>query len=79
VHGLAEVGNEGRTWVVAGGSAGAAAWQLTFQQLHAPILATGLVTEAELAAACARLTDPTLAFLAQVTLAAWGRRPLAVV
>ena len=60
-----------------GGTAGAAAWCLTLDQLHGPLLASGAVTDEDLGATLALLDDPGFAFLSQVTVAAWGRRPAA--
>jgi SAM-dependent methyltransferase len=72
--GLAEVGTEGRVRIWPGGSAGAAAWRLTFEQLRGEMAAQGLDDETVQAAAGA-LRDPNFAFISQVTMAAWGRRP----
>jgi SAM-dependent methyltransferase len=72
--GLADIGTEGRVRLWAGGSAGASAWRLTFEQLQPDMAARGL-DPAMIAAAIRACQDPGFAFMSQVTMAAWGRRP----
>jgi SAM-dependent methyltransferase len=71
--GLADIGTEGRVRLWPGGSAGASAWQLTFEQLQPDMVARGLdpATIADAVRAC---QDPGFAFMSQVTMAAWGQR-----
>lgn len=72
--GLADVGSEGRVSMWHGGQAGGRVYQLTFAQLRAPMLASGLVTEADVDGAIALCDDPRLSVMSQVVMAAWGRR-----
>jgi SAM-dependent methyltransferase len=69
---LADIGTEGRARLWPGGSAGASAWQLTFEQLQPDMVAGGVdpVTIADAIRAC---QDPGFGFMSQVTMAAWGR------
>jgi SAM-dependent methyltransferase len=71
--GLADIGTEGRVRLWPGGSAGASAWQLTFEQLQPDMAARGL-DPATIADAIRACQDPGFAFMSQVTMAAWGRR-----
>jgi SAM-dependent methyltransferase len=71
--GLAGIGTEGRATIWPGGSAGAAAWQLTFEQLLPEMTARGL-DQATAAAAIAACRNPGFSFLSQLTIAAWGQR-----
>jgi SAM-dependent methyltransferase len=73
--GLAEVEAEGRAAMWHGGQAGGLVWRLTFEQLREPMVASGLVSEKDVALAIVLCDDPRLTFLSQVTMAAWGRRP----
>jgi hypothetical protein len=75
--GLADVGCEGRAAMWRGGEAGGTVWRLTLTQLREAMLATGLVTTADIDAAIALCADARFSFLSQVTMAAWGRRPRA--
>jgi SAM-dependent methyltransferase len=71
--GLADIGTEGRVRLWPGGSAGAAAWRLTFEQLQPEMAARGL-DPAAIATAIRACRDPGFAFMSQVTMAAWGQR-----
>ncbi len=73
--GFVEFGAEARAFRWQGGSPGGGIDWANIQQLRAPILATGLVNEAELEADLAKLDDPQGAYASPVTWAAWGRRP----
>jgi SAM-dependent methyltransferase len=72
--GLADIGTEGHVRLWAGGSPGAAAWRLTFEQLRRDMAALGL-DHATIAAAIGACEDPGFTFLSQVTMTAWGQRP----
>ncbi|MGH3099067.1 MAG: hypothetical protein ACRDMV_24025 [Streptosporangiales bacterium] len=61
-----------RIWV--GGSPGAEAVRLTFQQIGDAMLTAGLAG-GDLDEALALCRDPSFSFLSQTTVAAWGRRP----
>jgi SAM-dependent methyltransferase len=71
--GLVGIGTEGRATIWAGGSTGAAAWQLTFEQLMPEMTALGL-DQATIMAAIAACQDPGFSFMSQLTIAAWGQR-----
>jgi len=73
--GLADVACDGRAGVWRGGEPGGVAWSLTFLQLRDAMIAAGRVTAADVDAAIAACETPGFAFLSQVTMAAWGRRP----
>jgi hypothetical protein len=71
--GVADVGTEGHVRLWPGRSAGAAAWQLTFEQLRTEMTARGL-DDTTVAAAIGACQDPGFSFMSQVTMTAWGRR-----
>jgi SAM-dependent methyltransferase len=73
--GLVGVESEGRAGTWRGGGPGGLVWRLTFDQLREAMVASGTVTAPEVDEAVALCCDPELAFLSQVTMAAWGRRP----
>jgi SAM-dependent methyltransferase len=73
--GLADVACEGRASMWRGGEAGGTVWRLTFTQLREPMLASGLVTSADIDDAIALCDDPEFWFVSQLTMAARGRRP----
>jgi hypothetical protein len=72
--GLTEVGGEGRVFMNLGGSE--MSNPLSQSPVRAALLATGMVTEAEIDAFLALLRDPTVALMRNILMAAWGRRPL---
>lgn len=74
-HGLEDVATEGRAFVWSGGSPGTRAWSVTLEQLFDEIIATAMISADELNQVIECLSDPNLAFLSQLTVAAWGRRP----
>lgn len=76
-RGFVHVGNEGRIRVSNGRSASARLARLNFEQLRAPILATGLLTVAEFEADLARLDDENFEWRSLIIWTAWGQRPLA--
>jgi SAM-dependent methyltransferase len=73
--GLLETGIEGRVFIWPGGSTGATLSRLNYEQLRDAILATGLLTEEELATDLARLDDHELEIRSPILWTAWGRRP----
>jgi SAM-dependent methyltransferase len=73
--GLVAVAAEGRVTVAQGGSAASRFWQLTNEQMREGMLATGLMTAAELARYEALLEDPAVTYLMPMAVAAWGQRP----
>jgi SAM-dependent methyltransferase len=74
--GLADIGTEGHVRLWPGGSPGATAWRLTFEQLRSDMAALGL-DHATIAAAIEACEDPGFTFMSQVTITAWGQRPSA--
>jgi SAM-dependent methyltransferase len=72
--GLADVGTEGHVRLWAGGTAGAEAWRLTFEQLRPEMAAVGL-DDAAIGAAIRACEDPGFTFMSQTTMTAWGQRP----
>jgi SAM-dependent methyltransferase len=75
--GLADTGTEGHVRLWPGGSPGATAWRLTFEQLRSDMAALGL-DQATIATAIEACQDPGFTFMSQVTIAAWGQRPSGV-
>jgi SAM-dependent methyltransferase len=75
--GLDDVDAEGRVSICEGGSPGAVAWQLTFEQLRNEIVEAGAASYEEVAQFVTLLDDPEVTFESQVTMAAWGRCPVA--
>jgi SAM-dependent methyltransferase len=71
--GLADTGAEGHVRLWRGGSPGAVAWRLTFEQLGRDMAALGL-DDATIAAAAGACEDPGFTFMSQVTMTAWGQR-----
>ena len=72
--GLADVGTEAHARLWRGGSPGATAWRLTFEQLHSDMAAVG-IDDATIASAIAACEDPGFTFMSPVTITAWGQRP----
>ena len=72
--GLTEVGCEGRATMWRGGEAGGQIWRLSITQLRDSMLASGLVTPADVDDAIA-LSDGALSCMSPLVMAAWGRRP----
>ena len=71
--GLVGVATDGRCQIWPGGSAGARAWQLTFEQLRHAMVELGTSSNV-VDTAIGVLADPTRTFMSQVTMAAWGFR-----
>jgi SAM-dependent methyltransferase len=72
--GLADIGCEGRAYMWQGGGPGGTIWRLTLIQLRDPMIASGLVTPADLDALFDLCDDPRLRIMSQVVMAGWGRR-----
>jgi SAM-dependent methyltransferase len=73
--GLADVGCEGRASMWRGGQAGGDAWRLTVAQLREPMIASGIVSAADLDALVPLCDDPRFSIMSQIIMAGWGRRP----
>lgn len=74
--GLADVGAEGRVYVMRGGHPSSVLPRYTFERVRAPIVASDALSEADFAAALALFDDPEVAMTSHVMMAAWGRRPV---
>jgi SAM-dependent methyltransferase len=72
--GLADVAGEGRVSMWRGGQAGGNVWRLTLNQLRDAMVASGLVTSADVDAVIALCHDPAFAFVSPIVMAARGRR-----
>ncbi len=72
--GLADGGTDGHARLWRGGSPGATAWRLTFEQLRRDMTALGL-DDATITAGIGACEDPGFTFMSQVTITAWARRP----
>jgi SAM-dependent methyltransferase len=71
--GLADIGTEGHAGLWPGGSPGATAWRLTFEQLRDDMAALGL-DHAAIATAIEACEDPGFTFLSQIMMTAWGQK-----
>ncbi len=58
-----------------GGTPVAAWWQLTLVKMCEPVVATGGLSEAEVAEALAACDDPDFCMVSPTLVVAWGRRP----
>ncbi len=72
--GLRDIETEGRIFIWQGGSLGADMVRANLEQLREPILATGLISEAEFNADLTRLLDPSLTTPSPIMWASRGRR-----
>lgn len=73
--GLDDVGAEGRTFMVQGGSWPAGeVWQLTAAQVSEPMVSAGLLTPEEMAQVVTLLGDPRFSWMEGLVMAAWGRK-----
>ncbi len=77
MHGLVDLGAEGRVAVARGGSPTGQVWRLTTEQLRGAIVGTGLVTEHDLERYLELLEHPDFVWLMPTMVAVWGRRPAA--
>jgi len=75
--GLVDVGNEGRVFVMAGGSPGARWFQLSMEQVRDRLVGPGKLTDAEVDRMLGLFADPAWAALSPIIFAAWGRSPRA--
>jgi SAM-dependent methyltransferase len=74
-QGLIEVGNEGRVFVMEGGSPGARWFRLSLAHLRPRLVGTGLLSDAEVDRMLALFDDPNWAAYSPIIVGAWGRRP----
>jgi len=73
---LVDIGSEGRVGMWRGGEPGGLVWRLSLDQLRDGLLDGGYAQAADLDVVAAALEDPAFSFMSQVTMAAWGRRPV---
>jgi SAM-dependent methyltransferase len=73
--GLADVRAEARLSMWYGGSPGASLTRANFEQLHAVLIASGLLSEEEWQLDIRRLDDPDFVVPSPIMWTAWGRRP----
>jgi SAM-dependent methyltransferase len=71
---LAEIANEGRVFVMEGGSPGALWFQLSMEQLRPGLVGSDKLSDAEVDRMLELFADPEWAALSPVIFAAWGRR-----
>lgn len=76
-HKLTEIEAEGRTLMLEGGSGGARAFQLTFDQLREPMLRSGMISARDLDNVIDLLDDEDWMFMSMVIMAVRGRKPAA--
>jgi SAM-dependent methyltransferase len=74
-EGLVEIANEGRVFVMEGGSPGARWFQLSLSHLRARLVGEGLLSDTEVDRMLALFDDPDWAAYSPIIVAAWGRRP----
>ena len=72
--GLADVGNEGRVWVMEGGSPGARWFRLSMQQVRGRLVGAGKLADADVDRMLELFEDPAWPALMPIIMAAWGRR-----
>jgi SAM-dependent methyltransferase len=72
--GLVNVGNEGRVWVMEGGSAGARWFRLSLAHLRPRLVGAGMLTDEEVERMLELFDDPNWSAFSPIILAAWGRR-----
>lgn len=73
--GLEDVQNEGRVWVMEGGSAGARWFKLSLAHLRGRLVCPGKLTDAEVDGMLQLFDDPKWSAYSPIIVAAWGRRP----
>jgi SAM-dependent methyltransferase len=73
--GLSAVDAEGRVYIVRGGTPPAEVWRLTAEQVGPRIIASGYLSEDEMAQVLALLADPSFAWMEGLVMATWGRNP----
>jgi SAM-dependent methyltransferase len=73
--GMTDVGNEGRVWVMEGGSPAARWFRLSMIHLRDRLTRTGDVSDAQVDRMLDLFEDPDWSAFTPIFLAAWGRRP----
>jgi SAM-dependent methyltransferase len=73
--GLKDVGNEGRVWVMEGGSPGARWFKISLAHLRPRLVAPGMLTDDEVDRMLELFDDPNWSAFSPVIVAAWGMKP----
>jgi SAM-dependent methyltransferase len=73
--GLEDVGNEGRVWVMEGGSPGARWFRLSLDHLRTRLVGDGKLTDEEVDRMLVLFEDPRWSAYSPIIMSAWGRRP----
>jgi 2-polyprenyl-3-methyl-5-hydroxy-6-metoxy-1,4-benzoquinol methylase len=71
---LSNVGNEGRVWVMEGGSPGARWFKLSLAHLRPRLVGPGKLTEEEVTRMLELFDDPSWSAFSPIIVAAWGQR-----
>jgi SAM-dependent methyltransferase len=72
--GLEDVDNEGRAWLMRGGSPGARWFKLSMEHLRARLVGPGKLTDREVDRMLELFDDPEWSAMSPIIMAAWGRR-----
>jgi SAM-dependent methyltransferase len=72
--GLMNVGNEGRVWVMEGGSAGARWFRWSLAHLRTRLVGAGMLTDDEVDRMLELFDDPNWSAFSPIILTAWGQR-----
>jgi SAM-dependent methyltransferase len=73
--GLTDVGNEGRAWVMEGGSPAARWFRLSMAQVRGRLVGPDKLTDADVDRMLELFDDPAWSAITPIIFAAWGRRP----
>lgn len=73
-RGLVEVGNEGRVWIMEGGSAGARWFKLSMAHLRPRLVGEGKLSDSEVDRMLELFDDPAWAAFTPVIVGAWGKK-----
>jgi hypothetical protein len=73
--GLVDVGCEARSRMVWGGTPEMELFTLTIDRVRADMVAAGLISDKNVAAALARCAHPFFAVMSPALVSAWGRSP----
>lgn len=74
-HGLSHISNEGRVWVMEGGSAGARWFKLSMAHLRGQLVGPGKLTDAEVDRMLGIFDDARFAAFSPIIVGAWGQKP----
>jgi SAM-dependent methyltransferase len=74
-NGLVEVGNEGRVWIMEGGSPGARWFKLSMAHLRSRLVGEGKLNDAEIDRMLELFDNPNWAAFSPVIVGAWGQKP----